>query len=349
MPVIAGAMLHAVGASCAALCYTPQKKLVQWSWQTYWLAQATVCWLVLPFIVALITIPAFGQVLREAPTGAMWNAFLLGVAYGVGGTAFGMAIRYVGFSLTYAIAVGISCVLGTLLPPMVRGELTAVFQAQGSGWILSGIILGASGILFCGIAGRMKEVDILRSKNESENFSLGKGLPLCLLAGVLSAVYGFSIYEGQPIADVAAKYGAGHFQGNIIYIFSNSGAFLSTMFYCVYLHSKHKTFGEYLRRPASQFPLSRNYLMALITGVLWYAQFFFYGLGHVRMGNYKFTSWAIHMIMLVIFSTIAGILMREWMNCSKRTVRMVVLALLVLVFAVLILTYGNYLSDSLSQ
>ena len=121
------------------------------------------------------------------------------------------------------------------------------------------------------------------------------------------------------------------------------------MFYCVYLHSKHKTFGEYLRRPASQFPLSRNYLMALITGVLWYAQFFFYGLGHVRMGNYKFTSWAIHMIMLVIFSTIAGILMREWMNCSKRTVRMVVLALLVLVFAVLILTYGNYLSDSLSQ
>ena len=349
MPVIAGAMLHAVGASCAALCYTPQKKLVQWSWQTYWLAQATVCWLVLPFIVALITIPAFGQVLREAPTGAMWNAFLLGVAYGVGGTAFGMAIRYVGFSLTYAIAVGISCVLGTLLPPMVRGELTAVFQAQGSGWILSGIILGAAGILFCGIAGRMKEVDILRSKNESENFSLGKGLPLCLLAGVLSAVYGFSIYEGQPIADVAAKYGAGHFQGNIIYIFSNSGAFLSTMFYCVYLHSKHKTFGEYLRRPASQFPLSRNYLMALITGVLWYAQFFFYGLGHVRMGNYKFTSWAIHMIMLVIFSTIAGILMREWMNCSKRTVRMVVLALLVLVSAVLILTYGNYLSDSLSQ
>ena len=116
MPVIAGAMLHAVGASCAALCYTPQKKLVQWSWQTYWLAQATVCWLVLPFIVALITIPAFGQVLREAPTGAMWNAFLLGVAYGVGGTAFGMAIRYVGFSLTYAIAVGISCVqLGELL------------------------------------------------------------------------------------------------------------------------------------------------------------------------------------------------------------------------------------------
>ena len=26
MPVINGVLLHAIGASCAALCYTPQKK-----------------------------------------------------------------------------------------------------------------------------------------------------------------------------------------------------------------------------------------------------------------------------------------------------------------------------------
>ena len=29
------------------------------------------------------------------------------MAYGIGGTVFGIAIRYVGFSLTFAIAVGI--------------------------------------------------------------------------------------------------------------------------------------------------------------------------------------------------------------------------------------------------
>ena len=344
MPVVTGVMLHAVGASCAALCYTPQKKLVRWSWQTYWLAQASVCWLILPCIVAWITIPEIRKVLSESPTDAMWKAFGLGMAYGIGGTAFGMAIRYVGFSLTYAIAVGISCVLGTLLPPMVRGQLSEIFQSAGSEWILSGIVLGALGIIFCGIAGRMKEIDILRNRNQTEVFSLVKGLPLCLLAGVLSAVYGFSIDQGQPIADVAAKYGAGHFQGNIIYIFSNSGAFLSTLVYCVYLHTKEKTFGEYLAgQTVPRSYLSLNYLLALITGVLWYAQFFFYGLGHVRMGNYKFTSWAIHMIMLVIFSTIAGILIREWSGCRRRTVRMLVIALAILISAVLILTYGNYL------
>lgn len=345
MPVGTGVLLHAVGASCAALCYTPQKKLVQWSWQTYWLAQATVCWLLLPVLIAVVTIPQLSKVLEEAPGSAVWRTFGLGMAYGIGGTAFGMAIRYVGFSLTYAIAVGISCVLGTLLPPMVNDQLDGFLQKSGSGWIVSGIIMGALGIFFCGIAGRYKELDMLRDSREQQNFSLAKGLPLCLLAGLLSAVYGFSINQGQPIADIAAKYGAGHFQGNVIYIFSNSGAFVTTLVYCLYLHRKENTFREY-RSFASRNYLARNYMMAFLTGLLWYAQFFFYGLGHVRMGNYKFTSWAIHMIMLVIFSTIAGILMKEWTDSKPRTIKMLVAALFILVSAVLILTYGNYLSDS---
>ncbi len=36
-----------------------------------------------------------------------------------------------------------------------------------------------------------------------------KGLLRSLLAGVLSAVYGFALEAGEPIADVASAYGAG--------------------------------------------------------------------------------------------------------------------------------------------
>ena len=83
--------------------------------------------------------------------------------------------------------------------------------------------------------------------------------------------------------------------------------------------------------------------MSILTGCLWYGQFFFYGLGHVRMGKYHYTSWAIHMIMLVLFSSVAGLLMKEWKNCSTVTMRLLILALAVLITAVLLLTYGNYL------
>src|SRR5580658_9118281 len=120
---LVGTMFHAIGAASAALCYSPQRFLHRWSWQTYWLLQASACWLVLPWIFAWATVPQLAAVLHEAPGSAMAHSYLLGVLYGVGGIAFGTAIRYVGFSLTYAIAIGVSCVLGTLLPPLLAGTL----------------------------------------------------------------------------------------------------------------------------------------------------------------------------------------------------------------------------------
>src|SRR5687767_13807719 len=219
MEVIQAVLYHAVGASSAALCYTPQKKLVNWSWQTYWLAQAFICWLALPVVIAFFTIPQLLVVLQEAPSSAMQKSFLLGMAYGVGGTAFGIAIRYVGFSLTYAISVGISCVLGTLLPPLVHGTLGEVRKSHRAGYLFGGVIMGEVGIALCGIAGRNKEKDLDKDLNNKNEFSLAIGLPLCFLAGILSALYGFSLDQGQPIAEVAAQYGAGQFQGNVVYIF----------------------------------------------------------------------------------------------------------------------------------
>lgn len=340
-----GILLHAVGAVSAAFCYTPQKGTRGWSWQTYWLAQAVVCWFILPFVVAWLTIPELGVVLAAAPRSVMLTTFLLGALYGVGGTAFGVAIRYIGFSLTYAIAIGISCVLGTILPAVWRGELQAIWEKTGAGFVVAGIVIGTFGILASGLAGRFKELD---HGGRQAGFDLRKGLPLCLLAGVLSAVYGFSLAAGQPIADLAAQHGAGYFQGNVIYIFSNTGAFVTTAVYSLWLHRKHRTFGEYVELPAgAEKPALRmNFALALLTGCLWYGQFFFYGLAHVRMGDYRFSSWAIHMIMLVLFSSLAGFIWREWAGCKPRTWTMLGLALVVLIAAVLTLSYGNYLGEA---
>jgi len=341
-----GVLLHAVGAFFASTCYTPQKKVQRWSWQTYWLTQASFCWLLLPIAGAMLTIPDLAAVLREAPRGAMLNSFLLGMAYGIGGTAFGISIRYIGFSLTYAIAVGLSSVLGTLIPPLVRGTLGATLAKPGAAWIVGGIAVGTIGIALAGLAGRFKERD-LTAKDAQGEFSLMTGLALSLLAGVLSAVYGFALEAGEPIADVASAHGAGMWRGNVVYIFSNTGAFITTAIYCFYLHRKHRTLGELVELPAGpeKASLPLNWAMAIVTGVFWYGQFFFYNLGHVRMGHYKFTSWAIHMIMLVLFSNLVGVALSEWRACRRLTHATVGFALLVLTGAVLLLTYGNYVGE----
>ena len=73
-----------VGATAAACCYVPQKKVKGWSWQSYWLTQAAFCWLLLPIVGAFLTVPDFWQVVQAAPREAMLRSFLLGAAYGIG-------------------------------------------------------------------------------------------------------------------------------------------------------------------------------------------------------------------------------------------------------------------------
>jgi L-rhamnose-H+ transport protein len=340
---ILGTLLHTVGAACAALCYSPQRYLHRWSWQTYWLVQASGCWLILPWVFAWLTIPELGKVLAEAPPEAMRNAYLFGVLYGVGGISFGLAIRHIGFSLTYAIAIGVSCVVGTLVPPLVSGILGETLATRGGLFVIGGVLLGTAAILATGLAGFRKEREIADSGTKSA-FNFHIGLPICLVAGLLSAVFSFSLAAGQPVADVAAKYGAGHFEGNVIYIFSNNGAFTTTLFYVLYLAARDRSWGEFART-ADGGGLLRNYLLGMATGLLWYLQFFFYGLGHVRMGDFKFSSWAIHMIILILLSCGFGILIGEWKAARRRTRLILTAGVALLLGAVGMITAGNQIAS----
>jgi L-rhamnose-H+ transport protein len=342
-----GIGFHGAGALLAANCYAPQKYLKGWAWEVFWITQAAWCWLLWPIIGAALTIPQLSRVLAEAPGDRMLYAFLMGVAYGVGGTAFNIAIRYIGFSLTYSIAVGLSSVLGTLIPPLVRGEIGAILARSGSAWILSGIAAGATGIFICGLAGRSKERNLELKTGQRGEFSLYKGMVLSLIAGVLSAVYGMGLEVAAPVADVAERYGAGIWRGNVSYLFVNTGAFLTSALYSLYLARRNRTCGDFLRASdgGGTGRVARNYLIALLTGTLWYGQFFFFNLGHVRLGaQYAFSSWAIHMILLVLLSNVSALIFREWKDCSRNTRLIMVGGVVVLCAAVLLITNGNRMS-----
>lgn len=366
-----GTLIIAIGAIAGAVCFTPQKKVVHWSFQTYWLTQAAFSCFLLPILCAMATIPDLWTVLSLSPKVAMINSFMLGAIYGVGGIAFGVALRYIGFSLTYAIAIGLSSVLGTMLDPFMKhrfggfvqdlvwhGELTTpfdwaelskIFHTASSFWHLWGMAVGIVGIAIFGYAGRMKENQL---QGTSSEFRLGKGLFLAILAGVISAVYAFALSAAQPIVDIVVKHnaeisqqGADLWQDNVRYIFSNSGAFLTAIAYCGYLHFKQGTAGEWVRLPSGskKGTLAMNFAMAALTGMLWYGQFFIFTLGNVRMGEYKHTSWAILMTLLVLTSTAISIVFGEWKGCRRSTYITVTLAMAILLASVMLISYGNYI------
>lgn len=345
---ILGTALHAIGGVSASSCYTPQSKVKNWSWGTFWLVQASFAWIIAPLLLGWLTVPDFFHILSMAPADVFWGAFLLGALYGFGGMSFGLAIKHIGYSLTYTIAIGISAVLGTIAPLLLKGTLIEYFTRTGSAIIVLGMILSVVGVALCGWAGFRKESDLARLGNQKVKFSMRSGLLLAIVGGVLSGVFNISLEHGQPIADMAAKNGAGIFEGNAKMIVSTSGCFVVNLIWFIVLGIKEKTLNEFTvseRLPINM--LIKNTLWSALAGIMWCTQFLFYGLGHVQMGRFQFISWVLHMSMLIFFSYGIGVIMKEWKNVSRKTYMILLIALFTLVVSFVVMTIGSYIGEQI--
>jgi L-rhamnose-H+ transport protein len=352
--VFAGIGLHAIGGVAAATCYVPLIGSKRWSYQSYWLLFCLSGWLLIPVAVAALTIPEIPAILAEVPTIVIAKTTFLGAIYGFGGMAFALSIRHIGYSLTYAIAIGISAVLGTIIPAMLAGNLVESFQRPGGGIVLSGFAVSIVGVALCGWAGVRKERE-LRAVDTVAGpaFNIRKGLVLVVLAGVLSAVFGLSLAAGEPIDEAVRRHGVTNYQSHLKYVFAMGGAFLTNLLWWGIVHAREGTFREYVRLPETRTGsstdkanvpgnLPMHYFFGILSGALWYGQFFFYGLGHIRMGNFAFMSWGIHMSMLVFFSFGTGYVLKEWRGFSRATTGTLYTGLITLLVSFLVITWGSW-------
>src|SRR6056300_2100330 len=241
-----GTLLHAIGGISAASCYLPSTKTKCWSWNTFWLAQSVFAWLLVPLLLAWLTVPNFFNIMAEAPSKPFWMAFFLGAIYGFGGMSFGKAINHIGYSLTYTLAIGISAVVGTIMPLLVFGGLGDFFSKPGGSIVLFGMLLSILGVVICGWAGFKKEKDISTMAASKAGFNMMMGLVLSIIAGVLSGVFNLSLEFGQPIADMAAENGAGYFEGNAKLLVSTAGCFVVNLVWYLIASVKQKTLSEFL-------------------------------------------------------------------------------------------------------
>ena len=350
---IFGILFHGIGAASSSSCYTPQKKTTLWSWEVYWVATATFAWLILPIAGAFLTIPNYIEVLKSVPPAVMWKSFGLGLLYGVGGLTFGLGIRYIGFSLNYAIAIGLSAALGTLMPLIWTpndGFVWEIIETFSSGpglIVLAGIVISLLGIMVCGWAGALREK--AKGDDNKTGGNLKLGLIFATMAGVLSAVFNYALLAGEPLEQAAVDQGASVLlKMNAIYPFANGGAWVTNVIGCSFLLVRNRTAGQFVKLPGGgRGKLGFYWLMAALSGTFWYFQFFFYGMGHFHMGEkFGFTSWALHMAMLILFSNVWGFFFKEWTGADKKPKRILHLGMLLIIVACILITWGNALGNS---
>jgi L-rhamnose-H+ transport protein len=345
MQQLIGIILHAIGGFSSASFYVPSHLLRKWAWHTYWITLGLVAWIIMPWVGGWLTTTDLSGILSTSPSSSLTLTYLFGILWGFGGLMAGLGLRYLGLALGQSICLGVSAIVGTLVPAIIDHK-AGMLVSTGPGAVISaGFITCVAGIVFCGYAGVLKDRQLSdeQKKVSVKEFSAAKGLLMAVLGGVMSACMAFAIKAGAPIAAAAIHAGtATVFCNNPIFVLALAGGFTTNAVYVLIISYRKKTFGDYTLRPGST--LARNYLLALLSGIMWYGQFFFYGMGTTKMGKYDFASWSIHMSSIIIFSNLWGLWLKEWRAVGKSTLIYLWLGILLLIISVVLIGIGNYLA-----
>ena len=359
-----GVLYHWTGGLASASCYLPFRSIRKWSWETYWLVQGFVAFLLAPILAALLLVPQVSTILHHTPLRTLLLIYVWGLLWGVGGLTFGLTIRYLGIALGYAVALGLTTAFGTLMPPLFAGEMPALLHHLPGQVILFGIGVCMVGIMLSGIAGYSKERELsaVEKQKTVAEFNFPKGIVVAVLAGVMSACFAYGLASGKPISalartDLLTHGRALEWQNLPILIVVLLGGLTTNFIWCVALMIRNGTATQFLhakpdanagRHITEAGSISLNYLLCAAAGILWYLQFFFYSIGQTKMGKYDFSSWTLHMASIIIFSTLWGIYLKEWHGTSRKTKILVGLGLAVLVLSTILVGYGNYLNVAIT-
>jgi L-rhamnose-H+ transport protein len=214
----------------------------------------------------------------------------------------------------------------------------------------AGIALALVGVAVVGRAGRLKEAELSpeQSRATIAEFDFRRGVLVAVFSGVMSSCFAFGLDAGAPIRALTLQAGTAPLsQGLPVLCVVLAGGFTTNLVWCLYLIVKNRTASEFVGLGRSA-PLLRNYVLCGIAGTCWYFQFFFYTMGESQMGRFAFSSWTLHMASIIIFATLWGFALREWLGSRARTRRVVWLGVGVLVIATVVIGAGNYLGTRLT-
>ena len=331
--IIFGILLIATGAFSSGSFAVPFGKIKGWGWETYWMIFSTGAYILFPLLACLVFAPDFIEIISNTDSKTIIAVFLLGMVYGVGNLSFGLALRYLGLSLGYALSLGLMLAIGTLIPPVLDGRLELMLQKEGGMLLIWGVIVACAGIALSTWSGILKDKQVSESAKKVSvgEFNFVKGILAAALVGVTGSAMSLGFERGLPITETAAGKGVDAlFTMMPLLVVLFSGTFVTTIFWCGYLGNKNKTISNYVKAENSKV-LVFNYLFGMLAGLLWFSQFILYGMGKSKMGPFTFTSWGILMALTIVFATVWGLIRGEWKGTSPKVYFLMILSLVIII------------------
>ncbi len=330
--ILAGIGWHILGAAMAASFYAPIEKVKKWSWETTWAIAGFFSWILLPIGMSLILLPSFHGFYAALDHSLMLKVALFGAMWGVGNVSYGLTMRHLGMSLGIGVAIGVTLVVGTLVPPVMHGQTAMLFHTRSGLLTMAGILVALVGVAIVSYAGHQKEVQL---GGEVQEFNVTLGLSLAVMCGIFSSGFSFGLDAATPIRDAALAAGVNPLYARLpSYVLIMGGGAIVNLTYCfVRLGAlKRLSLRADLSQPGSV--LLRNGLLAACGGIMWYLQFFFYAWGEANIpARVSYVNWMLHMSIYVLCGGLVGLALGEWKGVASRPIRLLWAGILVIIAA----------------
>ena len=330
--IIAGIGWHVVGAASAASFYAPIEKVKKWSWETTWAVAGFFSWILLPISVSFLLLPNFPAFYASIGPHVLLKVALFGAMWGVGNVSYGLTMRHLGMSLGIGIAIGVTLVVGTLIPPALNGQFVELFSTMSGFYTMVGVLVALLGVSIVSYAGHQKEI---QQRGEVKEFNLKLGLLLAVMCGVFSSGMSFAINAARPMEAAALHLGVNPLYAALpSYVIIMGGGALVNLSYCFIRLAALKRIS--LRGDLSQAggTLLINGALAATGGIMWYLQFFFYAWGAANIPQRLFyVNWMLHMSIYVLCAGLVGLALREWKGVRRRTILILLIGMLVIIAA----------------
>jgi len=323
---------HLVGAASGAAFYAPIGKVKKWPWEITWALAGLFSWVIMPWCVSFLLLPHFGAFYQSITAPVLLEVALLGAMWGVGNVSYGLTMRYLGVSLGIGVAMGVTLMAGTLIPPLLHGQAAALFTSTSGLFTIAGVVVALIGVGIVSYAGHLKELQL---RSEAREFNLKFGILLAGMCGLFSSGMSFAIDAARPMEAAALHLGLDPLYAAMpSYVVIMGGGALVNFGYCFLRLILRK--GTSLRSDLSQSQgtLLKNCCLAATGGIMWFLQYFFYawGAGNIPQRLY-YVNWMLHMSGYVLCGGLVGLALGEWAGVGSRPVRLLWVGMLVIIGA----------------
>ena len=326
-----GIVLVLLAALLNASFTLPMKRMQQWSWENIWLMWSLLGLVVLPWFVAIVTVPHLMDGYRQIDLVTLSRVALFGACWGVAQVLFGLSVAQIGMALTFSIVLGISAAVGTVIPFVVLHP--ALLLTKTGATVGGGVLLVAIGMVFCAMAGQRRQHEVETETRHNQRVPFGTGLALAVVSGLFASFMNLGIAFSDPLLQMAASHGSKlYWCLNAVWLPLLMGGAVPNILYCLYLLWKNGTAGKF------KDPKTIAYgSLCLCMAVLWFGSSLLFGLGNFYLGALgPVLGWPIFMSLIVVAASIFGWIAGEWRTVSPKPLRLQLAGVAILSLAIIL-------------